>query len=466
MRRRLPPPLVSIAICTLIGLALAAVFAGVIAPLDPAYQNLRARNLPPAFLPGGQPEYLLGTDQIGRDVLSRILFALRSSLGLAAIGTTISLTLGVSLGLLAGMAGGPVGRFVMMLVDAQLALPTLLLAMGAVAVFGSSLPVLIAILGVLGWEGFARLTRGMVLSIREQPYVEASRAVGSGPVHIGVRHILPNLASPLLVVMTGNFAGLILTESTLSFLGLGVQPPTPSLGAMVGAGRDYMATAWWIVAVPGAFLFMITMSAALLGSTALAQAPETNTLRVGVTALPAGHDPARDLTNAAIQFHYNIFDTLILKDHTSEQPVYLPGLATDWHWAEDNVLEVTLREGVLFHDGSTLTASDVKFSLERVQPEPPYATAYDRLFSNLDHVEIVDDSTVRIVYTRPDPIAIDILTTSETSFRVQAMVSRIAHLTIIDALYTALAEEDPARSREHLELTNAIIEQKRNARTK
>lgn len=265
MKRRAPPPLIILALTVIVALALAAVFANLIAPQDPAYQNLRARNLPPSFMPAGNPEYLLGTDQIGRDVLSRILFALRSSLGLAAIGTIISLTLGVSLGLLAGMAGGPIGRFVMMLVDAQLALPTLLMAMGAVAIFGSTLPVLIIILGVLGWEGYARLTRGMVLSSKEQPYVEASRAIGSTPVRTGLKHILPNLVSPLLIVATGNFAGLILTESTLSFLGLGVQPPTPSLGAMVGSGRDYMATAWWIVAVPGAFLFMITMSVALIG---------------------------------------------------------------------------------------------------------------------------------------------------------------------------------------------------------
>lgn len=157
------------------------------------------------------------------------------------------------------------------------------------------------------------------------------------------------------------------------------------------------------------------LTAALLAGSAIAQSAAHSTLRVGVAALSSGHDPARDLTNAAIQFHYNIFDTLILKDHTSENPVYEPGLATSWTWVEDNILELELREGVMFHDGTELGASDVKFSLERVQPEPPYATAYDRLFSNLDRVDVIDDSTVQIVYERPDPIAIDILTTSETS---------------------------------------------------
>jgi peptide/nickel transport system permease protein len=259
------PPLIRACVATFAVLALAALFAPYVAPYDPTSQTLMARNLPPAFLPGGSDAYLLGTDQLGRDVLSRIVFGLRVSLGIAAIGTLIGLALGTVLGLASGLVGGWLDHLVMMLIDVQIAVPFILIALTAVAVFGSSLTVLVVVVGIAGWETYARLVRGQVLATRGLPFVEASRALGASSVRVALHHVLPNVASPIIVLATLNFSSIVLLESALSFLGIGVQPPTASLGSMVGAGRDYMASAWWIVAVPSFFVFLLTLVVSLLG---------------------------------------------------------------------------------------------------------------------------------------------------------------------------------------------------------
>lgn len=270
-RVRLPALLadmpIAIRVCVLVvcGFALIAAAAPLIAPYEPNAQSLLARLKPPSWFAGGNPDYLLGTDQLGRDMLTRLIYAFRPSLGIAAIGTLIGLTIGTLLGLFSGLAGGRVDSFVMMLVDIQLAVPFILLALMAVTIFGSSLMVLIAVVGLAGWETYARVTRGQVLAIKEQPYIEASSALGASNALIAFRHVLPNIASPLLVMATLNFSGIVLLESALSFLGLGVQPPTASLGSMVGSGRDYMISAWWIVTLPGALLFLLTMTTSLIG---------------------------------------------------------------------------------------------------------------------------------------------------------------------------------------------------------
>lgn len=259
------PPLIRMCLLAFAAMAVAAVLAPHVAPHDPRTQTLLARNLPPALLPGGTSEHLLGTDQLGRDVLSRIVFGLRVSLGIAAVGTLIGLLLGTTLGLLSGLVGGWLDQVVMMLIDVQIAVPFILIALTAVAVFGSGLTVLIVVVGIAGWETYARLVRGQVLATRELPFVEASRALGASGARVALHHVLPNIASPIIVLGTLNFSSIVLLESALSFLGIGVQPPTASLGSMVGAGRDYMASAWWIVAVPSFFVFLLTLVVSLLG---------------------------------------------------------------------------------------------------------------------------------------------------------------------------------------------------------
>lgn len=260
-RRKLLPWHVTLSFIVLAVLVLAALLAPLLAPYSPTDQKLLARLTPPA----GSAEHLLGTDELGRDVLSRVIHALRPSLLIASLGTLVGLTVGSLLGIISGAAGGRIDELIMTAVDAQLAIPFILIALIAVTIFGSSFLVLVIVMGLAGWESYARMVRGQVLAVREQPFVEAAQAMGARGWQVAIRHLLPNITSPILVMATMNFTGIILLETSLSFLGLGVQPPTPSLGSMVGAGRDYMARAWWIITVPSVALFMLTMSTALIG---------------------------------------------------------------------------------------------------------------------------------------------------------------------------------------------------------
>ena len=246
-------------------LAAAALLAPWLAPFEPTDQSLIARLRPPVPFDRAKAGHLLGTDELGRDMLSRTLFGLRLTLGLAVLGATLGLILGGGLGLLAGVAGGRSETGVMALVDVQIAVPFTLIALLAVAVFGSTLGVLVIVLGLHGWEQYARIVRGEVLKLREAPFVEAARAAGAGPGRIALVHILPNLVSPLVVQFTLSLSNIVLLESTLSFLGLGVQPPTATLGSMVGVGRDYMPTAPWIVLAPAAAILLVTFAVQILG---------------------------------------------------------------------------------------------------------------------------------------------------------------------------------------------------------
>jgi peptide/nickel transport system permease protein len=215
-------------------LALAAAAAPLIAPFDPVDQSLLSRLRPPVGFERAKPDYLLGTDELGRDILSRCLYALRLTLGLALAGALIGCLLGGTLGLLSGLAGGVIDNVVMGLVDIQIAVPFTLIALLVVATFGGDLSVLVFVLGVAYWEQYARIVRGEVLKLRETPFIEAARAAGASPWRIATKHLLPNLVSPLVVAFTLAFSNIVLLESTLSFLGLGVRPPTATLGAMVG----------------------------------------------------------------------------------------------------------------------------------------------------------------------------------------------------------------------------------------
>ena len=245
-------------------IVLAAIMAPLLAPHSPYSQELLARLSPPAWLPGGSWERPLGADDLGRDVLSRLLYGSRVSLMVGLSAALIGSVVGTTLGLVAGYAGGILGDLIMLLADAQLALPFLVLAIGLIAVVGPSLGVLIVLAGISGWTAYARVTRGLVLGLLEQELVLAARALGASTPRLLLGHIGPNLISTVAVLATLQLASVILLESTLSFLGLGVQPPEPSWGSMLGAGREYLNTAWWISVFPGLAL-MATILAVSLG---------------------------------------------------------------------------------------------------------------------------------------------------------------------------------------------------------
>ena len=267
---RLPrPPAVppAIMVAGVIGLLLlaAAVLAPAIAPFDPTQQKLLARLRPPVGFERANPLYWLGTDQLGRDILSRCLYGLRLSLALALFGSIVGLLIGVATGLVAGLARGWTDVLLMGLADVKLSTPFTLIALLVIAIAGTDVEVLIGVLGLAYWPQFARLVRGQVLLLRELPYVEAARAVGASPWRVAWRHMLPNLVGPVVVMASLNFSNLILLESALSFIGIGVQPPTATLGSMIGQGRDYMASAPWVVASPALLIVLVSLVAMLLG---------------------------------------------------------------------------------------------------------------------------------------------------------------------------------------------------------
>ncbi|CAH1672540.1 ABC transporter permease [Chelatococcus asaccharovorans] len=239
-------------------------FADVLAPYDYRTQSLINRLKPPVFL-GGTWAHMLGTDELGRDVLSRLIYAIRFSVLVALGGTTIGAVIGTLLGFLAAHFRGWVEEAIMMMADVQASLPFMLIALALIALFGGSFALFIVIMGFYGWEVFARLTRGVVISANTQGYAMAVVALGAPPWHVYARHILPNILSVLIVQFTLNFPQVILLETSLSFLGLGIRPPLTSLGQMLGAGRAYLMTAWWIAILPGMAIFLTTMSISILG---------------------------------------------------------------------------------------------------------------------------------------------------------------------------------------------------------
>jgi peptide/nickel transport system permease protein len=259
------PPVVAVCLAILVLLVLAAIFAPLIAPHDPVKQSLGTRNRPPAWIAGGTTVHLFGTDNLGYDILSRVIFGARISLGIGVLATIIGTVLGTALGLIAGFFRGPVEWVIMLAVDAQLATPFLVIAIAVIAAFGKGLPILILLAGVSGWMLFARACRSSVLSLREREFVSAARALGATDWRILLRHILPNLWSIILVIITIDLRRIILFEATMSFLGLGVQPPQPSWGSMIDKGREYLGTAWWISLFPGLALMLTILAVSLVG---------------------------------------------------------------------------------------------------------------------------------------------------------------------------------------------------------
>lgn len=259
------PLIVRLASVFLIIVAAIAALAPLLAPYSYEDTDLLYRLKPPFWSPLSIEGHVLGTDKLGRDLLSRLLIATQVSIALALLGTLIGAVLGTLLGILAAHRGGIVDEVVMMLVDWQAAMPFLIIALAILAFLGNNFYLFLALMGLAGWETYARLTRGLVLSAREQGYAVAVRALGARPLRLYARHILPNVIGPLIVQLTLNFPQTILLETSLSFLGLGIQPPLTSLGQMLGEGRDYLLTAWWLAVLPGAMIFVTTLSMSLLG---------------------------------------------------------------------------------------------------------------------------------------------------------------------------------------------------------
>jgi ABC-type dipeptide/oligopeptide/nickel transport system permease subunit len=244
----------------------AAVFAPWISPYNPLTVDIQHRLGPPAWMEGGARAHVLGTDQVGRDLLSRMVYGGRVSLVIGVVAVLISSSIGVLLGLGAGYADRRVDWVIMTMINVMLTFPFVLLALAVIAVLGPSLVNMIIVLGVADWPLYARVIRAETLAIRERDFVVAGRALGMSHLRIVFRQILPNLVSVIVVIATLQVARVIILESFLSFLGLGVQPPTPAWGNMLGEGRLYMLNSWWIAAFPGLAIFVTTLAINLMGN--------------------------------------------------------------------------------------------------------------------------------------------------------------------------------------------------------
>jgi peptide/nickel transport system permease protein len=262
--RQLEPGL-AIGLVIVVAIGLIAVLAPLISPHDPLAQHLTDRLKPPVWLPGGSSTYLLGTDQTGRDLLSRIIWGSRTSLVIGLASVALGALIGVSSGLVAGYRGGWLDLVIGRLADIQQAIPFLILALAVIAVVGSSILNLIVVLGIGSWLYYFRVTRGEVLSVRQRPYIEAARAAGVGDRRILSRHVLPNIAGSIAVIVTLQIPQVILFTAALTFLGLGVPPPTPEWGALIYDGRDYLQTAWWLTVEPATILVVFVLGVNLLG---------------------------------------------------------------------------------------------------------------------------------------------------------------------------------------------------------
>jgi ABC-type dipeptide/oligopeptide/nickel transport system permease subunit len=245
--------------------ALAAVLAPWVAPHGYAEQELVRSLQPPAWLRGGDWAYPLGTDRLGRDLMSRLIFGARISMAVAVLSVSLGGGLGTALGLAAGYFGGWVDRAVSRLIDVQLSFPAVFLAIAIMAALGQSLVKLILVLGFVSWVQYARIARGNTLSAREREFVYAARALGADERRVLARHVLPTILPPLLVVAAVNMSSVVLAEAALSYLGLGVQPPTPAWGSMISEGRTAQSIAWWGTVFPGLAIALMVIGANLLG---------------------------------------------------------------------------------------------------------------------------------------------------------------------------------------------------------
>ncbi len=246
-------------------LAFTALFAPLVAPHSYKEQNLPKALTPPFWYPDGDITYLLGTDHLGRDLFTRIIYGLRISLIVGVGSVLVGGTFGTVLGIVSGFFGGKVDGILMRLADTQLSFPVIFLAIAVIAFLGRGLLNLIAVLGFVSWVQYARVARGEALVLKEKEFVDAARSIGATPFHIITRHIFPNVMPTILVIVTVNVSIMILAEAALSFLGLGVQPPMPTLGQMLSEGRQVFSTAWWNAVFPGLAIMLIVLGINLLG---------------------------------------------------------------------------------------------------------------------------------------------------------------------------------------------------------
>ncbi len=256
---------VRLSLVALVIIIIPVVFADTFAPYHPTAIDLRNRLSPPGWAEDGTWNHPLGTDSTGRDILTRILYGGRISLTIGCVASVIGLVVGTALGLISGYTRGLVDQSIMFLVDVQLSLPFILLAVAVALVLGNSLPVLVGIAALSTWPHYARVVRGVVLTLNDREFVVAARAVGAGHWHIMRAHMLPNLLSSMLVLATLSLGRIILLESGLSFLGIGVRPPTPSWGNMISDGRAFLTNAPWWAVMPGIALVIVTMAVGTIG---------------------------------------------------------------------------------------------------------------------------------------------------------------------------------------------------------
>jgi peptide/nickel transport system permease protein len=250
----------------LLGLILlAAVFAPLLAPHDPYGQDLSRRLVPPAWYTRGSWQFMLGTDKLGRDYLSRLLYGARVSLLIGVAAATISGLIGTTLGVLAGYFGGRVDAVISYVITTRLAMPVVLVALAMSSLIGGSLKTVILLLGLLLWDRFAVVSRSVTQQLRDAEFIAAAKAVGASTPYILLRELLPNIGSALIVVLTLEMAHAILLEATLSFLGLGVPPPMPSWGLMISEGKAYMFFQPWVIAIPGVALAVLVLAINLVG---------------------------------------------------------------------------------------------------------------------------------------------------------------------------------------------------------
>lgn len=258
------PLFIKICFLMLIIILVGGIFANFIAPYGPNETVLTERNAPPVFA-GGTFQNILGTDELGRDTFSRILHGTRVSVAMALVGLIFGSLIGVTIGLTAGYFGGWWDRFVLMAINFQQSVPFILIILMGVVIFGRSIPVLMIFIGMAAWESYARFVRSLVLSIKEKQFIEAAKSYNAPSFRIIVKHILPNLTSSLIVLLTLNLPGVLMLESSLSFIGIGVQPPTPTLGQMVGSGRNYLTSNFWISVIPAVVIVIISFSVQNIG---------------------------------------------------------------------------------------------------------------------------------------------------------------------------------------------------------
>ena len=256
-------PIVPIFLISL--MVIAALFAELLTPYDPTKDDLIDRNLPPSWQDGGTTEHLLGTDPLGRDILARIIYGARISLLIAGIVLSAGTVIGLAVGLVSGYVGGTVDETLMRIVDFTFAVPFILVALVVVIVFGQSFGMVIILLTIFSWNNIARQARGEALSLKTREYVDYARVAGASTFRILFRHIAPGLINTVIVVTTLSLGGLILTEASLSFLGVGIPPPTPAWGVMVAEGRNYIYTAWWVSFFPGFAIMLSVMAFNFLG---------------------------------------------------------------------------------------------------------------------------------------------------------------------------------------------------------